>query len=206
LDVEGWIANRRGFASFLDTLLFKLGLRSATFLSGDVHYSFVNRALYTNRSNLCQAQSAHNSWQHSPSLECLQLTSSALRNTPDKRRYLESFFANWVIKHKHGHSAPESLPWWERWQLWRLFRYDTWKLRIEGIAGHSLQNRNLTWWQLPLFWRLIRFKQGTFSLIKNRYWLTSRPNIALVYFKQGKVTQQVLLSGEHLANRLIYKI
>ena len=206
LDVEGWIANRRGFSNFLDTLLFKLGLRSATFLSGDVHYSFVNRAIYSNRSNLCQAQSAHNSWQQSPSLECLQLTSSALRNTPDKRRYLESFFANWVIKHKHGHSAPELLPWWERWHVWRLFRYDTWKLRIEGIAGHSLQERALTGWQLPLFWRLIRFKRGKFSLIKNCYWLTSRPNIALVYLQQGKVTQQILLSGERLENKLIYKI
>ena len=206
LDVEGWIANRRGFSNFLDTLLLKLGLSHATFLSGDVHYSFVNRAIYRNHSNLCQAQSAYNSWQHSPSLTCLQLTSSALRNTPDKRRYLESFFANWVIKHKHGHCAPETLPWWERWQVWRLFRYDTWTLRIEGIAGHSLQDRALTWWQLPLFWRLIRVKHGKFSLIKNRYWLTSRPNIALVYLTQAKVTQQVLLSGEQLQNKLIYEI
>ena len=53
---------------------------------------------------------------------------------------------------------------------------------------------------------ILRFKRGKFSLIKNRYWLTSRPNIALVYLQQGKVTQQILLSGERLENKLIYKI
>lgn len=206
LDVESWIANRRGFSFFLDTLLLRMGLRKAAFLSGDVHYSFVNRATYINRSNVLKPQSDSNDWNQPPTLECLQLTSSALRNTPGASRYMETFLANWAVKRKHGHCSPETLPWWERWGLWRLFRYDTWTMKAWGIAGRPLQPVSLPWWRYLLIWRVLKVENGKISLRTDLNWITSRPNVALVYLRAGEVVKQVLVSGDEGEHWLVYDI
>ncbi len=187
MDVESWVANRRGFAFFLDTLLMRMGLEKATFLSGDVHYSFANKANYSNRSNLLEPESTSasnpNDWQYSPTLKCLQLTSSAMRNTPQTGRWLETFLANWVTKIRLGPCSPETLPWWERVFFWRLFRYDTWLAQVEGIPGRAEQQHSIgPWWKIFLFWRVIEIKNWRPKLRTELSWITSRPNVALGVF------------------------
>ncbi|MEZ5453346.1 MAG: hypothetical protein R3E93_11130 [Thiothrix sp.] len=197
IDVESWVANRRGMAFFLDTLRVRMGLEKVTFLSGDVHYSFVNRATYTNRSHPLTPKTLH----------CLQLTSSAMRNTPQVGRMLETFLANWATKVRRGHCSPETLPWWERVFFWRLFRYDTWKIKVSGIPGIASHRCKLTpWWKIFLFWRMIDIENKRPVLRTELNWITSRPNVALVYLKNGEVVRQVLLSGDQRENNLVYEI
>ena len=205
MDVESWVANRRGFAFFLDTLLMRMKLRNVTFLSGDVHYSFANRANYSNRSNLHEPPSDTNNWCYSPTLHCLQLTSSAMRNTPKSGRWLETFLANWTVKVRLGACSPETLPWWERVFFWRFFRYNTWAVEVNGIAGQTDQPPPLKpWWKIFLFWRIIKIENWRISLQMDLNWITSRPNVALVYLQKGAVVKQVLLSGDARENNLTY--
>lgn len=207
MDVESWVANRRGFAFFLDTLLMRMGLNKVTILSGDVHYSFANRADYSNRSNLVEPQSATNNWRYSPTLQCLQLTSSAMRNTPQSGRWLETFLANWAVKVRLGPCSPETLPWWERVFFWRFFRYNTWAVEVNGIPGQTDQPQPLKpWWKIFLFWRVIEIKNWRPTLRTDLNWITSRPNVALVYLQNGEVVKQVLLSGDARENNLTYAI
>jgi hypothetical protein len=211
MDVESWVANRRGFAFFLDTLLMRMKLKKVTILSGDVHYSFANRADYSNRSNLLEPQSASalnpNDWRYSPTLQCLQLTSSAMRNTPLSGRWLETFLANWAVKVRLGPCSPETLPWWERVFFWRFFRYDTWVAEVHGIPGQTDHPQPLKpWWKRFLFWRVIEIKNWRPRLRTDWNWITSRPNVALVYLQDGEVVKQVLLSGDERENNLTYDI
>ncbi|WMP17702.1 hypothetical protein [Thiothrix lacustris] len=207
IDVESWVANRRGFAFFLDTLLLRMGLTKVTFLSGDVHYSFANRAYYSNRSNLMKPQSDTNDWQYSPTLQCLQLTSSAIRNTPESGRWLETFLANWTTKVRLGPCSPETLPWWERVFFWRFFRYNTWAVEVNGIPGKTVQQHSIKpWWKILLFWRVIKIENWRPRLRTELNWITSRPNVALVYLQNGEVVRQVLLSGDERENNLTYEI
>lgn len=199
LDVESWIANPRGFSSFLNTLLIHLKLKKATFISGDVHYSFVNRATYTNHCQ--QGLQANNKPKH---LHCLQLTSSAMRNTPGASRYMETFLANWIKKRRRGHCQPESLPWWRQFLVWRLSRDNTWVIEVSGIPGFDLQPHPQTsfWRRLlmkVLIWRSVQAKDG-----KIPNWITSRPNVALVYFRNQEAVKQVLLSGDDGSHGIRY--
>lgn len=200
LDVESWIANPRGFSTFLNTLLLQLKLKKATFISGDVHYSFVNKAVYTNH---CKRQTpTQPSQPHA--LQCLQLTSSAMRNTPGVSRYLETFLANWIVKRKRGHCQPEVLPWWKQRLIWRLSQDNTWDIKVAGIPGfeqttHTEHAR--PWWKKLLVWRSVKAKDG-----KIPNWITSRPNVALVYFENKEAAKQVLLSGDNNENGLVYDL
>ncbi|MEB4590159.1 hypothetical protein VSS37_04125 [Candidatus Thiothrix sp. Deng01] len=197
LDVESWVANRRGFAFFLDTLLLRMNLTKATILSGDVHYSFANRATYTNHSNPLEPKT----------LQCLQLTSSAMRNTPPTGRLLETFLANWTSKTRRGPCSPETLPWWERVFVWRLFRYNTWTAKVHGIPGRaSRRSKPGRWWRPFLLWRMIGVENRRPILRTELSRITSRPNLALVHLRDGEVVRQVLLSGDKRENNLIYHI
>jgi hypothetical protein len=205
LDVENWVANRNGFAYFLDTLLLRMGIKKITFIAGDVHYSFVNRASYST-SHTCMQANANK--QAKPlKLECLQLTSSALHNTPSTAsRVLETFLANWSVKHKSGPCNPDALPWWKRRVLWRLSP-DTWKMAVWGIPGEEANPpTHRAWWKKLLIWRDIRRNGWKFRLDKNINWITSRPNVAIVQLNAGEVVKQTLLSGNKLGNMLIYRI
>jgi hypothetical protein len=207
MDVESWVANRRGFAFFLDTLLMRMKLNNVTFLSGDVHYSFANRADYSNRSNLHEPQSDTNNWRYSPTLQCLQLTSSAMRNTPQSGRWLETFLANWIVKVRLGACSPETLPWWERVFFWRFFRYNTWIAEVKGIPGQPDARQPFKpWWKIFLLWRVVKIKNWRATLHLDLNWITSRPNVALVYLQNGEVVKQVLLSGDARENNLTYAI
>ena len=198
LDVESWIANRRGFAFFMDTLLVRMNLRKVTFLSGDVHYSFANKALYINEKQPAGQEALH----------CIQFTSSALRNTPRNWRVVKIFLANWAVKTRSGVCNPETLPWWERVFFWRIFMRKIWKLRVNGISGqeeHQPDDTKRSWKHL-LVWRRFRIRAGRLDIRPNPHWITSRPNIALVYLQKGEAYKQRLLSGDNREHNLIYQI
>ncbi len=78
IDAEAWILNRKGYSALLDTLLLRLNITGATFLSGDVHYSFVNRGIY---------------YSGGKQFTGYQLTSSAMNNSPTSGPYLD-----WLCK------------------------------------------------------------------------------------------------------------
>ena len=73
LDAESWSANLSGFTDLLDTLLHKMDLEKCVFLSGDVHYSFTAAGWYKSSAGYTGMERT---------LDCRQLTSSALRNDP----------------------------------------------------------------------------------------------------------------------------
>ncbi len=208
LDIESWIANKQGFSGLLNTIRRTLGYKTATFIAGDVHYSFTNRAVFT-----CQCGD-----EKEPSrLDCLQLTSSALRNTPPTGQYLETLLANAVTKTRRGYSKPETLPWWQRLFFWRFLKQDVWKIEVSGIPGKAKDPRpapdpaHQAWWEpvvvwlLDNFWRKLEPRYGQCT-DDHTYWITCRPNVALVYFKDGEVTKQVLLSGDQRERSLTFEI
>lgn len=205
LDIESWIANGQGFSSFLNTIRRSLGYKKATFIAGDVHYSFANHAIYT-----CQTE------PEPLHLECLQLTSSALRNTPETGRALETFLANGITKVRRGHSKLESLQWWYRIFFWRFLKKYTWKIEVTGIPGKAQHPRPKptfkAWWEpmvaalLNTLWQWLEKRDGKPRTDPNTYWITCRPNVGLVYLQNGEVTKQVLLSGDRRDNTLTYEI
>ena len=206
LDIESWIANRQGFSMFLNAILYRMGYKKATFIAGDVHYSFANHATYTSQIAPDDVQT----------LECLQLTSSALRNTPEAGRALETFLANDITKVRRGHSKPETLAWWYRLFFWRFLKKDIWKLEVVGIPGKAAQPRPTiepkTWWEplaaktLQKLWHWLEQKDGKSRTDPNTYWITCRPNVGLVYLEQGNVVKQVLLSGDDREGNLTYTV
>jgi hypothetical protein len=206
LDVESWIANRQGFSMFLNAIMYRMGYKKATFIAGDVHYSFANHATYTSQLAPGNVQT----------LECLQLTSSALRNTPEVGRALETFLANDITKVRRGHSKPETLAWWYRVFFWRFLRKDVWKIKVVGIPGNSTQARPdpqfQKWWEpwvaktLQKLWQWLEKKDGQSRTDPHTYWITCRPNVGLVYLEQGNVVKQVLLSGDDRQAHLTYNV
>ncbi len=156
LDLESWIANKQGLSYFMDTLLLRMSIKQAIFISGDVHYSFVNRAKYESAGKR---------------LNVIQLTSSALHNSPNTGRYLDwlAQIDSHTERHK-GIRPTGNVPWYKFWLPY--FRsddkkYPIWKTTITGIQAEG----------------------------KDRL-VTNRPNIALVYFNNGKPTKQRLISGK----------
>ena len=166
LDLESWIANKEGFSYFMDTLLLRMKVRQAFFLSGDVHYSFVNRAEYKAEGK---------------SLDAIQLTSSALCNSPRGGTYLDwlAQLDNHTEKHK-GIRPTGNMHWYKRWLKYFVSddkKYPIWKTSIKGIRAEGRE-------------RLV----------------TNRPNIALVYFNSGKLVRQRLISGEDGEYFLDFKV
>ena len=130
-----------------------------------------------------------------------------MRNTPESGRWLETFLANWTVKIRMGPCSPETLPWWERVFLWRFFRYNTWVVQVNGIPGKAAQQHSIKpWWKLFLFWRVIKIENWRPKLRTELNWITSRPNVALVYLQNGEVVKQVLLSGDERENNLTYEV
>ena len=156
LDLESWIANKQGLSYFMDTLLLRMEVQQATFISGDVHYSFVNRAKYESAGKR---------------LNIIQLTSSALHNSPNTGRYLDwlAQIDSRTERHK-GIRPTGNVPWYKFWLPYFMSddtKYPIWKTSITGIRAER----------------------------KDRL-VTNRPNIALVYFNNGKLIKQQLISGK----------
>ncbi|MDH5517690.1 MAG: alkaline phosphatase D family protein [Gammaproteobacteria bacterium] len=155
LDIESWIANKKGFSYFMDTLLLRMNINEVVFLSGDVHYSFVNSGHY-------QADGKK--------INILQLTSSALKNSAKHGRFLDWLAG--LLEHTETHKGLRStklLPWYLRWLVWLVSddkKYPVWKLTIKGVPAKKSE-------------RLI----------------SACPNIALVFFENGKVKKQQLVTG-----------
>jgi hypothetical protein len=134
LDLESWIANKQGFSYFMDTLLLRMDIQQVTFLSGDVHYSFVNCAKYESAGKCIKA---------------IQLTSSALRNSPSKGKYLDwlAQLGDHTEKHK-GVRPTGDVPWYKAWLKFFVSddkKYPIWKTTITGVraAGKDTLVTNL---------------------------------------------------------------
>ena len=164
LDLESWIANKQGFSNFLNVLLRNMKLSKAVFLSGDVHYSFVHEGTYQVGGS---------------KLTYMQLTSSALRNTPKKPRFMARFLSHKINTRTEGPAYPEVLPWWERiFYIWRLFNREHWTADVRCTSGCNGKNKMIG--------------------------RTSRPNIGLIYFEKGEVSKQILLSGDDGDDSIVY--
>lgn len=163
LDLESWVANKQGLSSFLNVLAHSMNLSKVVFLSGDVHYSFVHKGRYQSGKN---------------KLDYLQLTSSAMRNTPKKPRFFARFLRHKIFSKTKGIINPEMLPWWKR-IFWRFFHPKQWTAYVERCIGYDGRNK-----------------------IIGR---TSRPNIGLVQLREGKVKGYILLSGDDARDSVTYK-
>ncbi|WP_020407935.1 hypothetical protein [Hahella ganghwensis] len=126
LDAEAWILNKKGYSAFLDTLLLRLGITHATFLSGDVHYSYVNKGTYRSGGK---------------TLTGYQLTSSAMKNSPGSGKYLD-----WLrrafgeTEHHHGLRSLVHIPFYRK--PWLQFtrndaKYPVWNLTIRQVEDKS---------------------------------------------------------------------
>jgi hypothetical protein len=91
LDAEAWISNRDGFREFMNCVLQSMKIQRCAFLSGDVHYSYTADANFESQGK---------------ALNCWQMTSSALCNTPPgvsklselvKQAKAESVHKNWAL-------------------------------------------------------------------------------------------------------------
>lgn len=84
LDAESWSSNKEGFVGFMDTLQRRMGIERCVFLSGDVHYAFTANARFKYQKR---------------TLNCYQLTSTALSNQPDAK---QSKFLEGAAEHGTG--------------------------------------------------------------------------------------------------------
>ncbi|MCO7225890.1 alkaline phosphatase D family protein [Pleionea sp. CnH1-48] len=171
LDMESWVANKDGFAYFMDTLLLRMGLNSATFIAGDVHYSFVNKGYY-------EADGKR--------LNCIQLTSSALHNSPNKGKVLK-----WLAHPEKGKRESHK-GWRPAFQPGIIKRcmlplcqntstYPIWKSEVEA---------------LPM------------SHNEKAKYITSVPNFALIKINKnnGKPESQILISGMDRKQRFVFNL
>ena len=157
LDFETWAANKKGFSYFLDSLLLRMKIKKVVFLSGDVHYSFVNKAKYSNGED---------------TLECLQLTSSAIHNSPKGSDVLNGLAV--ISDQQNGTTVRRGL----RPLRFPITSHVSWKLEVKGLMSNSEYDR----------------------------FLTRRPNIGLVYFKDGEAVLHKLISGTEERHCLEYKL
>ena len=157
VDFESWIANKKGFSYFLDTLLLRMKIKKVVFLSGDVHYSFVNKATYTSGKE---------------SLECYQLTSSAIHNSPKGSDILNGLAV--ISDQKSDTEVRRGL----RPLRFPLDSSLIWKLEVKGQMSNSEYDR----------------------------FLTRRPNVGLVYFKEGEVVMHKLHSGTGKKHCMVFEI
>lgn len=113
LDMESWGANREGLVNLLDTLCQRMELRRCIFLSGDVHYSFTAQGQFQHQGH---------------SLQCLQLTSSAICNEPNAKqvRILEKIAKLESKKIQH--------------QNWSLFARNRWDLDAKLLRAQINQD------------------------------------------------------------------
>ena len=123
LDFETWMANKKGFSYFLDSLLLRMKIKKVVFLSGDVHYSFVNKATYSNGEDR---------------LECLQLTSSAIHNSPKGSDILNGLAV--ISDQRKDNTVRRGL---------RPLRFPIssnifWKIEVKGLVSNSEYDRFLT--------------------------------------------------------------
>ena len=87
-DIESWRANRLSFFTFLTFIAEVLQPRFCVVLSGDVHYAFTTRALYTQRYRFWVGN-ADEPYSRLLRVPFLQLTSSSLKNeTSVTRTYI----------------------------------------------------------------------------------------------------------------------
>ncbi|MDH5229126.1 MAG: alkaline phosphatase D family protein [Gammaproteobacteria bacterium] len=165
LDLEAWIGNRKGYTYLLDTLLLRMKLSKLTILSGDVHYSYANQASYFSAGKR---------------LDCLQLTCSPIKNTPNVKKFL-----NWLAlltdhkEHKKGWRVTQRTPWYKLAWL-RLINNDAlhpiWRAQIQGVRAKG----------------------------KNRL-VTPQSNFGLVELEQGQTKRFVLVHSDSMNQRTVFE-
>ncbi|MCK5831796.1 MAG: alkaline phosphatase D family protein [Methylococcales bacterium] len=101
VDAEAWTSNRDGFAKFLNCMLHRMNIDKCVFLSGDVHYSFSSKANFSSNNK---------------TLQCWQLTSSALCNKPSAKNRFDTI--NKLVNQNNGNFSHKhfSLSASKRWQ------------------------------------------------------------------------------------------
>lgn len=94
VDAEAWTSNKQSFDSLMTCLGRRMGIKQCVILSGDVHYSFSALG-----KHIHPPEKAANGY----TLECYQLTSSPLLNTPGEAQQIAvakaSRFSAGVTKH-----------------------------------------------------------------------------------------------------------
>jgi hypothetical protein len=110
MDAESWIANRNGYKALFDALQDRMKLPGCVFLSGDVHYAFTSKGQF-----VCDGKT----------LNCLQLTSSALSNMPSER--------NQKLLEKLG----ENLPPTATHRVWRARGRKRWSTSSTLLRPHE---------------------------------------------------------------------
>ena len=64
VDFESWIGNREGFGALMHVLTSRIDPSWCLFLSGDVHYSFTNRAEFVSNGKTLKVWQATSSPLH----------------------------------------------------------------------------------------------------------------------------------------------
>jgi hypothetical protein len=121
VDGEAWTTNLEGFTDLMDTLLHRMNIKRCVFLSGDVHYSFTAAGTYSSRNQYSLIQKT---------LQCYQLTSSSLRNSPKDRAQLNAL--NDLEK-----SEESFWPKLREWSTKYLCFYRTWQVDYKLLKSET---------------------------------------------------------------------
>ena len=114
LDAESWSSNKEGFVGFMETLQRRMNIKRCVFLSGDVHYSFTANAQFKYQDR---------------TLQCYQLTSTALSNQPDDR---QSKFLEHAAEHKSGIKPHRN---------WTLMPNQRWTSKVQLLQAENSELR-----------------------------------------------------------------
>lgn len=114
LDAESWSSNKDGFAHLLDTICQHMEIQRCVFLSGDVHYPFTAKAGFKHQGR---------------TLQCYQLTSSALSNEPGAK---QSGFLEDAAKHQSGIKSHRN---------WALLPGQRWIVEVELLKAEKTDLR-----------------------------------------------------------------
>lgn len=123
LDAESWSSNKEGFVNFMDAVRRRMGIQRCTFLSGDVHYAFTANAVFKHQGR---------------TLQCYQLTSTALSNQPEAKqsRFLEEAgeHGSGIKTHRNWALLPS-----QRWSAEvQLLRAENSELRVTAECNLGL--------------------------------------------------------------------
>jgi len=114
LDAESWSSNKEGFVGFMDTLLRRMNIKRCVFLSGDVHYAFTANAQFKYQGR---------------TLQCCQLTSTALSNQPNAKQYK-------FLEHAAGHDTGIKTH-----RHWALMPNQRWTSKVQLLQAENSKLR-----------------------------------------------------------------
>lgn len=123
LDMESWGSNKEGLLSLMDTLCQRMNIEQCLFLSGDVHYSFTAKSNFRHQGH---------------TLQCYQLTSSALSNYPDSKQ-------SQLLENATKQDANTKMH-----HNWTVFPSQYWSIEVELLKAQRSGSRITTQCNLGL--------------------------------------------------------